>query len=482
MKGLHGWMRALEDSEAAVLSTLLKELDQVTGSDESSGAQLAEVLLKDVTLTANIIRVANTVTFNPNSISVTTISRAILNIGFKHIRSICLSIKVLEAVLKDSPSPLLIAMLARSLHSANQAKALCEGQKFNQTEREEVFVASLLSHLAELLVLGCRDEDVKKLKHEIEPSSSMEEKNRCAEKFLGVSLSRLAKTLIKQWRIEGLVNDVLTGFADEDSDKRIQAVALGEEISRAALLGWDSPEFKEVSQRVAEFKNIGDTEAAMALKSVADETAETVASFGKKILVDHIPTSKRPAAQIEKKSNDEEDGLKANMAFELEVTERIEGLLAGNFNINEIFKLVLAGLNKGIGIERVALGIFDKEHQKVVVKYAAGQGTEKWREAFVVRYERSHSGFLHNLFERDQAAWIGNSDYNHISQYLSPEYVGITGQKRFFIAPLKAGRKRIGFIYGDMGVTSRELNDTYYEGFHKFLDKAKLALEKLASR
>ncbi|WP_156497575.1 HDOD domain-containing protein, partial [Oleiphilus sp. HI0043] len=95
MKGLHGWMRTLEKSEAAVLSTLIKELDQVTASDESSGAQLAEVILKDVSLTANIIRVANAVTFNPSNIAVTTVSRAVINIGFKNIRSICLSIKVL---------------------------------------------------------------------------------------------------------------------------------------------------------------------------------------------------------------------------------------------------------------------------------------------------------------------------------------------------------------------------------------------------
>ncbi len=137
MKGLHGWMRTLEKSEAAVLSNLLKELDQVTASEESSGAQLAEVILKDVSLTASVVRVANSVTFNPSNISVTTVSRAIINIGFKNIRSICLSIKVLEAVLQESPAPLLLAMLARSLHGANQAKALCK--EFSQSQQEEVF-------------------------------------------------------------------------------------------------------------------------------------------------------------------------------------------------------------------------------------------------------------------------------------------------------------------------------------------------------
>lgn len=478
MKGLHGWMRTLENSEAAVLSTLLKELDQVTASDESSGMQLAEVILKDVSLTANIIRVANTVNFNPSNVSVTTVSRAIINIGFKNIRSICLSIKVLETVLKESPSPLLIAMLARSLHSANQSKALCK--ELSPTESEELFVASLLSHLAELLVLGCHESEVKQLKHEIEPSSTEGEKNRCAEKFLGVSLTRLAKTLTKQWRIEGLVNQVLAGGNEED--RRVQAVLLGDEISRVSLLGWDSPEFKEISQRVAEFQNISEHEAAEGLKKVADETADTVASFGRKVLVEHIPTSTRAAKQIEKKSDGDSDGLQANTKIELKALEKIDLLLADQFNINDIFKLSLQGLHQGIGLERVALAIFDREHLKVAVKYAAGDGTAKWREKFIVRYERSHSGFLFNLFERDQAAWIGHPDYQHISQYMGSEYSGITGQKSFFIAPLATGRKRVGFVYADMGVSRRALNDTNFEGFHRFLDKLKAALNKLATK
>ncbi len=478
MKGLHGWMRTLEKSEAAVLSSLLKELDQVTASEESSGAQLAEVILKDVSLTASVVRVANSVTFNPSNISVTTVSRAIINIGFKNIRSICLSIKVLEAVLQESPAPLLLAMLARSLHGANQAKALCK--EFSQSQQEEVFVASLLSHLAELLVLGSYEEEVRLLKREVEPTSSVEEKNRCAEKFLGVSLTRLAKTLTKQWRIKGLINDLLV--EGSENDKRVQAVILGDEISRTAILGWDSPELKSVAQRVAEFKGVGEVEAVLALKKTADETAETVASFGKKVLVDYIPTSTRSAKMLEKKTELNGEGLQPNSAIELEVLERMDALLATHFNLNEVFKLCLQGLHKGIGLERVALAIFEKGHQKVIVKYASGQGTEKWREKFVVRYERSHSGFLFNLFERDQTAWIGHPDYQHISQYLSPEYVGITGQKKFYISPLATGRKRIGFIYADMGGNSRELNDSHFEGFHSFLDKAQEALTVLASR
>ena len=62
MKGLNGWMRLLEGSETAVLSTLIEELERITISDETSGAQLAEVILKDASLASSVIRIANSTT------------------------------------------------------------------------------------------------------------------------------------------------------------------------------------------------------------------------------------------------------------------------------------------------------------------------------------------------------------------------------------------------------------------------------------
>ena len=124
MRGLNGWLRKLEGNQAAVLATLLKELERLTSSEESSGMEVGEVILKDANLTSNIIRVGNSVMYNSSNIPVTTVSRAILNIGFDQLRSICISIKVLESVLQDNPSDLLISRLATTLHGAAQAKAL----------------------------------------------------------------------------------------------------------------------------------------------------------------------------------------------------------------------------------------------------------------------------------------------------------------------------------------------------------------------
>jgi len=478
MKGLNGWMRVLESSQAAVLSTLLNELDRITAADDSSGMQLAAVILKDSSLTSNILRVSNSVFYNPSGVPVTTVSRAVINIGFKNIRSVCMSLKVLEAVLKDRPSPMIVSMLAKTLHGATQAKALCKG--LSNTNQEEVFVASLLSHLAELLVQGSGDDEVKLMNKDVNTESTDEQKNRAAEKRLGVSLARLSKTLMKQWRIEGLVHKVLS--KPEEPERMVEAVILGDEISRAALFGWDSLEFQDVMRRVADFKGMSEKEAQKHLIDTADEAAKAIKEFGQGTLTEYIPSSTHKVARQVDKNEKSQDLLEPNAEVQLKILQEITELMMGEFNINTVFKTILKGIHYGVGIERVSLVIFDKSHQKLVAKYVVGKGTEKWGERFILRYERSLSGFLYNLFENDQSVWIGSSDHNKITQYLTSEYQGITGQKDFFIAPLMAQGKKVGVIYADMGLSSRPLGKSYFAGYSQFIQQAKLALNILANK
>jgi len=478
MKGLNGWMRVLESNQAAVLSTLLTELDRITTSDDSSGMQLAAVILKDSSLTSNILRVSNSVFYNPSGVPVTTVSRAVINIGFKNIRSVCMSLKVLEAILKDRPSPMLVSMLAKTLHGATQAKALCKDLSY--TTQEEVFVASLLSHLAELLIQGTTDDEVRLMNKDVNAESTDEQKNRAAEKHLGVSLTRLSKTLMKQWRIEGLVHKVLS--KPEEPERVVEAVILGDEISRAALFGWNSLEFQDVMKRVADFKGISVKEAQEHSIGAADETAKSIKEFGNGTLTEYIPSSTHKVARHSGENKQQLKLLEPNAEVQLKVLQEITELMMGAFNINTVFKTILKGIHHGVGVERATLVIFDKSHQKLVAKYVVGKGTEKWGERFVLRYERSLSGFLYNLFESDQAVWIGGAEHKKITQFLTPEYQGITGQKDFFIAPLTAQGRRVGVIYADMGLSSRPLNKSYFAGYSQFIQQAKLALNILANK
>jgi HD-like signal output (HDOD) protein len=479
MKGLHGWLRLLENNETAVLSGLLSELDRVIRSDNSSGEQLASIILKDAFLTSRILRVANSVLFNPTELPVTTVSRAVINIGFKNIRSICVSIKVLESLMDENSTPLMMCMLARSLHAASQAKSLC--QNLSEIEQEEVFVATLIFHLAELLVLGFRDQEVKDYSKSLFAHSSEQDKDRAAEKYLGVSLTRLAKSLIKQWRMQGLILDVINSHGMETDQRKIIAVRLGNELSRAALLGWNSAEFKSVLDKVAEFKGGNVDLLVKSVKKVADETAEMIASFGKKNLAEFMPTSRRPAKALLIQTGSSGQ-LTTDLQFQQETLNRLGSLLRTDFNINDIISLVLKGLNSGVGLERVALALFDRLHCQFTTKYCLGEGTEAWMQSFTLCFDRNPASFLFKLFQSGQSVWVGGDQFHAISESLRNEFLNLTGKTDFFIAPLQSNANVIGFIYADAGSLQTALNRNAFNEFNGFIEKANLALGMLARR
>lgn len=480
MKGLHGWLNLLAQNESAIFSTLLLELDKVLNSENSSGEQLAKVILKDSFLTTKIIRVANSVTFNQSEVPVTTVSRAVINIGFENIRSICVSIKAMEMLGDEACSDMQLSSLANSLHAANQAKLICP--KLIDSKREEIFVATILCRLTEQLVLGFKEQEVKAYSSELTAHSTEQEKDRAAEKHLGVSLTRLSKSLIKQWRIEGIALDYVNAIGLQTDSKFIESIRLGNEISRAALLGWDSTEFRDIVKKVSEFQGTNPADVIKNIKKTADDTYEVIKSFSYPALVEFIPTSKKAAKEISVNANITVTGPSADAALQDDCLSKLNENIKTNFNINKVINLVLRGLNKGVGLERVSLAIFDKNLSKFITKYALGKDTETWKQTFSVCFEANPNSFLFQLFEYEHSVWVGGEQFAEIVKNIGNEFSDVTAQKNFFIAPLKTKGKKIGFIYADMAGSGVNLNLEAFEQFNKFVQQTNLALARLASK
>lgn len=283
-RGLHGWIRLLEGSQAAALAALLKELDRVTSSDDSSASQLSDLILKDASLTSHIIRIGNSIQFNPSATPVTTVSRAIINIGFKHIRSVCLAVKVMDSLLENGGSDMLFQRLAECLHAAHQTRGLCS--KFNETAREEAFIASLLSNLVELLILSSGEEGVAELEREISGLTTDKERNVVAEEVLGVRFDTLTKTLMRRWRIDGLVHQIYDPGA---TDERLKAIELGESIAGATTKGPNSTAFKLVLKDAVKYTgNTGEQVRGMLASSTHGAIA-ALQEFGDERLTNAVP-------------------------------------------------------------------------------------------------------------------------------------------------------------------------------------------------
>jgi putative nucleotidyltransferase with HDIG domain len=86
----------LEALEIPALSALINKILRVAGEGRPNAQEMAEVISRDPLLTAKILKIANSAYFGLSQ-EVTTISRAIVVLGFDAVRSVALSASVIEA-------------------------------------------------------------------------------------------------------------------------------------------------------------------------------------------------------------------------------------------------------------------------------------------------------------------------------------------------------------------------------------------------
>ena len=534
-RGLHGWIRLLEGSQAAALAGLLKELDRVTASDDSSAAQLSELILKDASLTSHIIRIGNSIQFNPSSTPVTTVSRAIINIGFKHIRSVCLAVKVMDQLLENGGGDMLFQRLAECLHAAHQTRGLCG--KFSETAREEAFIASLLSNLVELLVLSSGEPDVNELENRIAGLTCDKERNLVAEEVLGVRFDTLSKTLMKRWRIDGLVHQLYEPGA---TDERLKAIKIGTSIAGATTTGVNSAAYKqalkesvkytgktgeevralfESSLQIAVFalKEFGDPRLTEALpldgkgtatkRNAPDLTSSPAESEEEKgvgkvepeenlttdtAVLDEAsqksgkgPESQNDASETDQQAGPDEDALLTpNPNLQLGALQKMSELMLGDLQIKSFFKLLLEGLHRGVGLERNAFFLLDAKQGCYSVKLVSGSNTRDWPMSLILKATAHEGGLLDKLFKDDLALCVDlqAGEFTSLQKKDLQALSYKTGMDNFILAPLSAKGKKIGLLYADMGVSKRALDPSYMAGFQQFFLQSKLMLNVLAGR
>ena len=139
-------------SELPAMSDHVQELLRLLNRDESSADEIAEVILRDASLTTKLLQVVNSA-FYSRGTPISNISRAITALGLTTLKELAVSLALFEDFLKAGVEKEEISkLLALCFVSASQAKILCKVKKINVVE-EEVFICTLLHQLGKIIIL-----------------------------------------------------------------------------------------------------------------------------------------------------------------------------------------------------------------------------------------------------------------------------------------------------------------------------------------
>ena len=284
-------MSTLAEQELPTLNAVVREICELSENDRCRAEDLTKIILRDADLTSKVLKIANSVHYNPSFASIKTVSRAIVHLGFDNLRNITLATTLIENFLQGKPKMYLIQSLARSFHAAVQAKAMVpflDGEK-----KEQVFIAALLRNISELALISTGKKVVEDFIEARDRDPQAE--HSLALEYLGVDTSVLSRHLIKDWTLGELLSEACENHVHSSAAAR--AVNLGNQISTYIQRGIKSQEMEKLCQQTARLCKISQEEAKNQILMMADEASVIAKIYGVDALIPALPD---PAAIEEK--------------------------------------------------------------------------------------------------------------------------------------------------------------------------------------
>jgi HD-like signal output (HDOD) protein len=471
--GIQGWVDRIRERDMPVFGRTVHEVKAVTSDEFASASKLASVILQDPALTTKVLKLANSVLFNPARQSISTVSRAIVVLGFDLVGQLVLSISLIDSLLSGGPRERVVTEMARCFHAAVQARtaAMCKSSK----AAEEVFIAALLGRVGEMAFwcFGGRSAEQLDSAMKDQPEERPEDLQM---DLLGFRLRNLSSALAREWRLGALVASASENPASPTPDQA--SIALGYRFAHAVEEGWDSPAAKKVLQELTEFCEKPLDELQHEIINNAAEAARVAAQFGATEAAARIPVPPNGlvidiAAEAAQDTDPAPDPL-----LQLKILRDLAMLLSNRPSLNEVLQLVLEGIYRGLGMSRAVFALLTPDRQKMVGKVALGREAEQFAQRFVFPLDGRPGEVINWVYANSRPVWLKEP----LPQGVRIDRLEhVAGRHDGFLAPIVATGRVIGLFYADRS-NGMPLDDETWQGFQHFVQQASLSFEHVAGR
>lgn len=484
-RGLDAWAKRFEDSELPALSYTVKKLQDLSSDDEASVGKLAQLILNDPTLTSSVLRVANSVHYNLSRTRITTISRAIVTIGMEAVRCLCISMEVIDALLGKSPNERLLSCVASAFHSAMQAKFLAKNCQPNA--REEVFIAALLYRIGETAFWSLGNDTGTLLDAKMRiPGADFD---AVCKEVLGFTFDQLSKRLVMTWQLGDLLQEALTH--KDSQSPMVKAVVIGNSLTDIINQhGWESDYFKALIEDVSKSSGAEAEQVNESFEQVNELSRSLVSSFSNNELQRYIlaPGQEPLGTGLAKEYREfEQEDLSKNTDYsegdslvQLSALKELSSMPNQNMGINTVFNLVMEGLFKGVGFDRVVLAMINSKENNIAAKSVLGQASDEWAQRFV--FTLSEENIFSYCLGSRESLWMGPKESRSLKYLRGIELNALIGEGDFLIGPILINKRKIGVFFADRGVSERAIQENQFSAFKLFCEQANQSLRAMATK
>ena len=469
--GLEEWTRRINEEEMPVFAHTARSIAAASTEEDTSIANLAHLILRDSTMTARVLRLANSVLFNPSGQPINTISRAIVLLGFNSVRSMALSIALLEPLLKGVQHEHALEEMARSFHAAVQARGLA--QQRGSAEPEAVFFAALLSRLGKM-AFWCfpygRANDMD------EAYRNWEDPDKAEQSVLGFTLKELSTSLNNEWNLSRLLSDYLS--ENKPTNKTIHDLDYANNLVASVEDGWGGIKTNDCIKKIAEHLELSLDEVKELVQRNAHEAALTAKEYGAEAVIKYIPL---PVAGEEDDSQQEINVPHlADQSLQMDILRELTTMLHEKADLNAILGTISEGIYRALGMERTIIAFTSPQNNILRAKYTLGDEKDKFKNCFNVSLNEAN--IFSAILKDRHAFWLNDKTRKNSLPLITNPIRQCLDVLEFFAMPIWVNGHGRGLIYADCKRSGRKLTIEEFHTFTQFSEYASIAFDLLASQ
>ncbi len=462
LQSLEQWTKVLCEQEMTIFSNTAHNI--YNSIDKRQGAmELASIILQDPNLTAKLLKVSNSVHYNPSHQKMNTISRAIVILGSNIVRELTIACSFFESIISPENKHQANKEIGHAIHAAVQAKEIAI--HCHDKSPEEVFIAALLNNIGAILFWCFGGEQCKYITELL--SSGQYTPEQAEEKVLGFTLKDLGKNLCKSWNLGGLIEEAIT--SSDSSKIRPQIVHLGNEIAHSADKGWDSEVMDQCLIKLEKLTGEDSSEIVVRLKDNAMSAVKIACNFGAHDASQFIQTDEpsSPPTELVTEVLDKKQ-------VQLQILQDITQHLSGSINLNLLLEMIIEGIHRGLSMDRSLFCILSTDKKTLTEKLALGWAKQLNAQA---KIKLDVSSIPANLFFKAINSSSGIWAHPKKDAVLfTPNVINHIGKSECFLIPIRADNKTIGLIYSDRATHNQPLTEDDFNAAKHFSQQAIIGL------
>jgi HD-like signal output (HDOD) protein len=466
--------RLRESGDFPAMAKTVGTVSALTSSEDTSISALADTVLQDYGLAQKLLRLVNTLAYAQHG-QVTTVSRAVLLMGFDRVRTVATGLMVFERLQAQAKTPALLDALNMSFYSAILGRSIAD--RTGLADKEEAFITALFHNLGRTLVALYLPAESKAIKSEAEP-----QQDAAVQRVLGMSYSSIGVAVARALNLpERLLQSMnrVTGsqaHASMTDDEKLGAMATLSNGVADALATSASPKMKKqaierlVKSYGAQFKALDTKTMDTLIAGAETELHEHSTAFKLDLgggtfaaglsefkadaivsaSVSHISSVSAAGGLLDAGTPD----LPAEEVPETVLTQglhEVTSLLVTDFTLDDVLRVILETIYRALGVGRTRAFFLLKDATlpKARFRFGMGQSAADMRTWMEVPLKGTQDLFV---LAMNQARDLVIKDLRspELEPLIPGWYRPTTLERRYAVLlPLVVNQKSVGLFYID---------------------------------